>query len=442
MDDLLPIEKEMLNYIHNVMTTEMSFPNTFPQTANVRIPTYYGDVGMLRKAPLPAAAYFLYEVPRSNAAFWENNLKIVMARDSMTPHDVDHMPLAQQARVLADMMCLVVQSMDYISDITDGNRKPIKGLEGFISQSIDQGYDMTQVAAAERFGDALRDGCGDCEDLGLAIGQTFSAFRSFQRMEFKGCSKQLIRLQQIATQYMATMSLDSVTAAAVGDRGGKMGAHIKCNLLPKMWVQQCIDKCNRDMQQAIDSKRIRHTDQTVAIIKECINTSKTMRVAEGALHEWGRELPVLILEGTGMFQTLGVERDPLEHERIAVYKGMSSLEFCKKPIVHPIGAPSNFFCGSMLHFTSEFFEGGKNVGGFWTGYSGSASHHTGQFQRGITFEDLVNKSDNISVMPHPAFSKECMTWMRTRTSMRVPPRELTITINPENVSSSSSPGRN
>ena len=435
--DVLPIEQEMVNYIQNVMVAEMAFPNTFPQTANVRIPIYFGDVGMLRKAPLPAAAYFLYKTPRSNLAFWENNLKTVMARDSLTPHDLDHMPLTQQARVLADMMCLVIQSMDYISDITDGNRKPIKGLQGFISQHIDNGYDMAQVAAAERFGDALRDTSGDCEDLGLGIGMTFSSFRDFQRADMNG-NKQLMRLQEIATQYMAAMTLDSVTAAAVGDKSGKMGAHIKCNLLPKLFVSQCVEKCNRDMDQAIKSGRIRHDPHTVAIIKECMQTAKRVPIGKG-LKDWGRELPVLILEGTGMFQTLGVDHDTLEHERVAVYKGMPSLEFCKKPIVHPVGAASTFFCGSMLGFSSEFLHHGINVGGMWMGYSGSASHHPGQFQRGITFEDLVTKSDNISIMFHPAFSADCMAWMRKRTAMRVPPRDLVITTTESTVGGS---GRN
>jgi hypothetical protein len=65
---------------------------------------------------------------------------------------------------------------------------------------------------------------------------------------------------------------------------------------------------------------------------------------------------------------------------------------------------------------------GLNIGGAWIGHA-----NNGQFQRGVSFEELVTKSDKISILPHPAFSQPCMDWMRRATSIRVPPRDLLLT---------------
>jgi hypothetical protein len=238
----LPIEVEMVSYIRTLMQTEMSFPNTYPETSNVRIPIYYGDVGMMRpETPLPAAAFFLCKTPKSNLLFWENSLKIALARDGMVLHDYDRLPLVQQSRIMADVVCMVIQGMDYIGDIDDTNERLIKPLPGFISSSIDRPYDPTRVAGCERFGDALRDGNGDCEDFGLAIGAQI--FASLVKFDFQG-HPQLTRVQEIANQYIAWMTLDSVTAAAIRAEGQKrtLGAHIKCVFQPAIHVKACVDR--------------------------------------------------------------------------------------------------------------------------------------------------------------------------------------------------------
>ena len=65
---------------------------------------------------------------------------------------------------------------------------------------------------------------------------------------------------------------------------------------------------------------------------------------------------------------------------------------------------------------------GVNVGGAWIGHS-----QQGQFNRGVSFEELITQSENIAILPHPAFSQACMDWMRRATSIRVPPRDLILT---------------
>jgi hypothetical protein len=130
-----PVEAEMIDYINGVMRTEMAMPNTFEDTGNVRIPIYYGDFGMIkREAPLPAAAFFMCQVPDSNRRFWTNALDVVLAREGQVVHDVDRMTLQEQARVMADLNCLLIQGMDYIGDEVDQNKRAIAASPGFIGK--------------------------------------------------------------------------------------------------------------------------------------------------------------------------------------------------------------------------------------------------------------------------------------------------------------------
>jgi hypothetical protein len=79
----------------------------------------------------------------------------------------------------------------------------------------------------------------------------------------------------------------------------------------------------------------------------------------------------------------------------------------------------------MVGFTNYWFEQGVNVGGAWIGRSDPSG--VKPFHRGVSFEDIVTKSDRVSILPHPAFSQPCMDWMRRATSIRVPPRDLVLT---------------
>jgi len=47
--------------------------------------------------------------------------------------------------------------------------------------------------------------------------------------------------------------------------------------------------------------------------------------------------------------------------------------------------------------------------------------------RGIAFEELVNKSEHISVLAHPPFSDDCKTYIERALRVRVPPRDLVLT---------------
>jgi hypothetical protein len=86
------------------------------------------------------------------------------------------------------------------------------------------------------------------------------------------------------------------------------------------------------------------------------------------------------------------------------------------------------------------------VGGAWLGYSGAVAQANARigatigvgkgpgaedlvqhFQRGVTFEEIVNKSERISIVPHPVISERCMEWMQRAVRVRIPPRDLILT---------------
>jgi hypothetical protein len=381
-----PEERGRIEYINKVMRAEVAMPNTFTDTANVRIPIYYGDFGMVNpRAPLPAAAYFMCKVPASNRLFWTNALDVVLAREGHTVHDVDRMGLDEQSRVMADMICLVIQGMDYIGDVVDHNKRSIAGLYGFIGANAARPFDPALVDAGENFSDIMRTENGDCEDMGLGLGgQIFPAFLA---ADFED-HKQLKRFQEIANQYMAIMTLDSVMGAAVGDGKRKLGAHIKCNFLPALWVKSQMDKAAADLsavaaaaaaqiaKRATTASKITHKiggggggQQVRAVVGMHMGRriGDTManapgefavgaaiepqaRIGEAAYLEsdrievigeaiasqstlpwkpfapWADQLKPIIGEGTGMYETRDRAKDELHAVRLTVDTKMPSLK--------------------------------------------------------------------------------------------------------------------
>jgi hypothetical protein len=469
-------ERARIEYINKVMRTEVAMPNTFRDTSNVRIPIYYGDFGMMNvRAPLPAAAYFMCKVPLSNRLFWTNALDVVLAREGKTVHDVDRATLDEQSRIMADMICLVIHGTDYIPDFVDRNKRTLKNVFGFIGENAARPFDPALVDNGENFSDLMRTLCGDCEDMGLGLGgQIFPAFLAANFDDHR----QLKRLKEIAQQYVAVMTLDSVMGAAVGDGKRKLGAHIKCNFLPAIWVKRQMDKAAADLSAVSQAARALIAKRTTTAAKvgrkaavplraeigvhmgfrigdsmagspgefstgkavaehiaatylanDCIEVIGEAIADQQALPwkpfaPWADQLSCIIAEGTGMYETRDRKQDALHEARITVDKDMPSLRGMKKPLLHAAGAPSPFFVGSMVGFTSYWFEQGANVGGMWLGYTEPGCK---TMQRGITFEELAAKSDHISMLAHPAFTAECKADIERALRIRIPPRDLILT---------------
>ena len=160
-------------------------------------------------------------------------------------------------------------------------------------------------------------------------------------------------MQEIAGQYIAWMTLDSVTAAAMKAEGQKrvLGAHIKCTFISAYFTKQCVERGVSGMSSKIGANAfLKGKPAFMAdVIGAAIESGRNL--AFKPFTPWAKDLPVLIGEGTGMFQPYGVTSDPIAQERADVY-GLPSLGFAKKTIVHKPLAHSGFFVGSMVGFTN------------------------------------------------------------------------------------------
>ena len=140
------VSQTMVDYIENTLKEENEMGNTIDGTQNVKAPFYYGEAGIewqeleqeseaidkniaanidyhIPAIPLPAAAYMRYEIPETNAAFWDNAFKTVMERDDMTVHDFEHLSLDEKAATMAKVNVFLVQYLDYVSDEVDRNNR-------------------------------------------------------------------------------------------------------------------------------------------------------------------------------------------------------------------------------------------------------------------------------------------------------------------------------
>lgn len=373
-------DEAMAEYLNRVMAIEGKMGTTIKGTKNVRCPFYYGQAGMQSTTtPVPAAGYCMFKAPKSNLRFWKNAMDTVLDREGKTAVDVKHMDWTHKARLFSEIMVLQTQYFDYMGDKIDTN---IRG----------SAYSWSKRKGCEVFGTSGFCKCGDCEDHANHILQTCASFR---RADVSG-DKNLMLLQRICCQYIPFMSLDAVTAAAVGDHlGKKIGAHMNVNFLSAHYVKECLDRAAPMGQKT-----------KLPFIKG---------------ETWSKHLPVLIGEGTGMFEPYGV-KDTVSKERSYVYGQCGSLKAFKKPIVHPPGAPSGFFVGSLLGFTDYWFDLGSNVGGMWYGYRAS----NGFMDRGVNFVDLERKRDNVCIMTHPPIPTKVMKRMREAVSLRIPAKDLML----------------
>jgi hypothetical protein len=386
------VMKQMADYINSVMHAEAKIPRLISGTKNIRVPIYYGDIGMLEKVPLPADAFLRFECPKSNVRFWDNALKTVLERDDMHIEDMKHMSLTNKARVFAEIQVYVTQYLDYIGDKVDENVRHYYAKSGtLIDARLEQThyYRPSLCKGCERFGDALHDKCGDCEDLGLCIVMTFAAFR---RCNFDKHPELRELQQRIGQHYIGIASLDVVTSGRVHARdvAKKKGAHINCIFVPTPYAKECMERGGSTLPFR-------------------------------PFPEEAHELPVLVGEGTGMYQVYG-QHDTIHNERTFVYQKMDSLRFAKKPIVHEPGAPSSFFVGQLKGFTDYWFEQGVPVGGMWLG-----AVENGRFGIGADFVDMTRKRSNVAFRAHPPIPRAVMAHIEEGIKVRVPPAPLTLT---------------
>lgn len=374
------IADKLTGYIQQTIDVAQQLPEASPGTERIRVPAYLGETGfeLVQGAPLPAAAYMLYEVPKSNPLFWDNAFKCVMRRHGLHESEFDNLSHADRARCMAGVCCFVAQSCPYVGDHVDRNQRTGR-------------YMKNLQTAIENFGQACVTWSGDCEDLAQAI---MTTHESLMQADLSNSSKPLQQIQALAHEYATFMCLDSVTSAAVGMSAQGIGAHMNVFFLPHAYCKAAIARA--------DPEAAARLPFNPAYLRQ--------------------DLPVLTGEGTGLFESTAVG-DQLADFRKSVY-GMRSLASFKKPIVHKQGTTSSFYKAALVGFTRNFYRQGSPEMAFWFS---SQQGRRGSLARGAEFPELESNSSRIALVPQPTMPQDVMRLCEEGVKVRVPPNNLMLT---------------
>jgi hypothetical protein len=353
--------------------------DTFRGTERMRMPYDMSESGVESTGgkPLPAAAYVLSEIPKSNIGYWCNAYETVMKRDELNPKEWNRLNLVGKARATILTITYMAQYLDYIGDSIDRN---VRG----------QAYQKELVEPTENFGDPLATYSGDCEDLATCELQVYNAFTTF---DFPKDEPRWKEMQQLASYYIPPLSLDVVNGQQVNNVSS-LGAHMNDNYIPL-----------HQFRSAMESTR------------EGREISNELPWNDAKFPPEFKTLPFMIGEGTGMYEPLGTE-NPVATQMAYVYR-CPSLEGFKKPISHKVGQVGSFFVGSLEGMTDYFYRRGYYAPlTFWY-----ANHERGN-SRGVSYADMINKPETLAVIPQPFISKKLMDHVEEVIKLRVPPQPL------------------
>lgn len=388
------IGSRMNGYINETMQTEQAMPETLPGTERMRIPFNYSESGMQSTGgePLPAASYVLAEIPKDNTLFWENVHNMVMDRDGST---WEHLTLEGKARATVLTICYTAQYLDYIPDKVDRNMQKSKALK--------------PLEPCENFGNAGATWSGDCEDLAMLETQCRNALR---RHTFPPGQKydKFREMQRIVENYMNPMTLAAVNGMQVRDQEAQLGAHMNNTFIP---IEMFIGEMNK-------TREGREMLKTLPLPKD---------------DEIIKGLPLMIGEGTGMYEPLGF-KNPRLSVMSYVYQA-PSLSFAKKPIEnerhpadddeqHPddVEKKKSFF-EAMLTLITDYFSqrGAPTPLSFWA----CTEQPNGTLTRGAKYTDMINHPERVAFRPQQNIPIPVMGLVNEAIKMRVPPRPLVLT---------------
>lgn len=363
-----------VDYINSTYQQGQQMRDTFRGTERMRMPYDMSESGVESTGgkPLPAAAYVLSEIPKSNIGYWCNAYETVMKRDELNPKEWNRLNLVGKARATILTITYMSQYLDYIGDSIDRN---VRG----------QAYQKELVEPTENFGDPLTTYSGDCEDLATGELQVYNAFTTFN---FPKDEPRWKEMQQLASYYIPPLSLDVVNGQQVNNVSS-LGAHMNDNFIP--------------LHQFRDAMPVEGRDELPWNDANFPPEFKT--------------LPFMIGEGTGMYEPLGTN-NPVAAQMAYVYR-CPSLEGFKKPISHKVGQVGSFFVGSLEGMTDYFYRRGHYAPlTFWY-----ADRNRGN-SRGVSYTDMINKPESLAIVPQPFISKKLMNHVEEVIKLRVPPKPL------------------
>ena len=398
--DINAAARPLMAYINKTMQVRSSQMRERSQLhSRVRMPAYLGGPGMelTQGIPLPAAAFMLYEVPKSNDAFWVNAFAQVMARDGHIPSDWAGFNWATKTQVMKEVICYLPQYLPYKSDEADRNTR-------FAT------YVKSLKTGIEDFEGALEKWSGDCEDLAQAIMACRDALAQIDLSNLRHPA--LKEIQALARLYIAAMTLCTVTSAAVtgaDDAARTLGAHMMVNMIPKFMFKEWVARAD-----PVLAERLPFGTRTTVPSGSGINA---LQVGNSVIDL--SQLKVLEAEGTGIYYSKP-DIEAGQAVRRDLYAEPVFQKHADVPIFHEFGTHSPFYREGMTMLVPDFARMGANYIGFW--YRNGADN-----ARGVPYEDLENAMGNVQLVPHPEIPADVMDLMREDVKIRVPPNPLTLT---------------
>lgn len=450
-------EKKVLDeYIEMCSNENDIYPDWISGSENIQCPCYPSQITVSdTRLLLPYPAYVIYEPPYIKKKFWKDALIIMTSRrgysniddymnlfsfHSMLDALVEEPPtdekelnrLTAQIQTIAiqavDMICQLAHTMEYIADqVIDPCTKTSKKIE--------------------IFGDALFTFCGDCDDLASTVFQMFDDFVLRQQfnitlqhsldkddneddedfikmksLELK-FERVLFIMQLILKRYIPFMCIEGVSCASAQNQHELQekpaeisGAHAAIKILPIHYVTQClrewnpnhvISKLNRiDFEiDNINHKTGGPFNYLPKLVKIMIksdknnnNSDKNMRINEG----WDKYLQILLGEGTGMLNS-GGEVDPCKDISLRKYVYSCEATKCAKKPLYPPKGTSPFYKAILFGSTNRFIRD-FNIGTFkfCKKQKQNAFNCSNEFSfnRGIYFNDLVNMTTELALVPY------------------------------------------
>jgi hypothetical protein len=386
---------------------------------------------------LPYGAFVVYEPPVISSYYWIRALEIALDRKGyeseaeIESYYIDHEYQRLYEKIVLgkeddevpfdfiliavshamEVVCQLTHAMEYV---TDQYVHPV----------------TKKLEKIELFGDALFTYCDDCDGLALSILQMFDDFTLRQKDFWKNEAhapgternkESLLRriltvMRILLSNYVPFLCIEGVSCAsaqnqhALSESASVNGAHAAVKCLPLSYVKQCLQRWDPDhpilgcdgfssspppgLVNTTASKRVGGGGTSSSFS----NLPYAIVLPEGdkkkaAVYDWEDRLPILLGEGTGMLNPSG-EKDPCKRPNIRNYVYACDALSCSKKPLYPPKATSPFYKAILFGATNRFLRN------FKTTTFRFCRQNENEFHRGVLFPDLVNKSDNVALVPY------------------------------------------
>jgi hypothetical protein len=333
----------------------------------------------------------------------------------------------ERASITMNFLSQYVQMLEYVTDMTiiHNTKKNI-----------------------EIFGDAITCQCGDCEDFVCSIYQLVTSFQSFN---FGTFTKIFDEMKRILSAYVPIATIMGVTTNSIQNAKKSSDNDDNdtiSNLEKKKQPPKIISGHAALVMLPLDlfyKYLCRWSHDHKLTLKVYTEMNDSLKKNNDL-----KNLPVLIGEGTGIFES-GVLKDEIKDIRTEFYENCTVIEKVKKLIIPNTRQESPFYSSLIFGFTDKYIEENK-IGTLYfstkhyednyvlknknNGKTNTTYPHNNKFGRGCTFEDFILDNENITIVPNLCIDSDVsccefdpfiLNMMQDVSKTRVPLPKLQIT---------------